>query len=129
MKPLLFPVTLLAALLLVSMSAQPQTSNRRRGPYPPQSPNVFDQMDERRRQDEQKEQAEKRAREASALERRKAELSQLNDELPRLIQLAQELQQKLNSADLKTTLPAELRGQGEQLERAARQVHKRIRSL
>ncbi len=101
-----------------------QTSHRQPDPKPPREPNIFDQL-EKQRAESPKELA---AREAAA-RARSANIAELTRELPRLIQLAQDLRERLNATDLKTTLPVDLERQAKQLEQAARQIHKRIREL
>lgn len=116
---------LLALLLLAELTALPQSSRRRIGPKPPAPPNVFDQLEKQREEQPQ----DRRAQEAAARERRRAGLEELSRELPRLIGLAQNLQEQLNSTDLDATSPVTLRQRSQELERLARQIHKRVRSL
>jgi hypothetical protein len=123
-------ISLLTTVLLFgSLAAEPQSSHRRRGPRPPQGPNVFDRMEEERRQEEERALAKKRTEETAARERRRAERAKLARELPQLIERAQQLESRVNSDDFEKTLPAELRQQARELERLARQIHKRVRAL
>lgn len=121
---------LVAALLLTSLLAFPQSSSRRPRTAPRSDPTaVFDSLEQQREHDVRQQQREKLAREAAARQQRQAERAHLAEELPRLIGLAQQLQTQLNSTDLDTTLPADLEQQAQQLEQLARQVRKRIRGL
>lgn len=117
--------TLLAALLLAGLPALTQTSHRRPNPHPPSSPNIFDQVEKQQKTEREQ----KLAQQAAAREQRRAQRAELARELPQLIELARSLQEQLDSTDLDTTLPADLHRQGQELERLARQIHKRVRSL
>ncbi len=110
---------------LASFGLLAQTSHRQPEPKPPREPNVFDQM-EKQKKESPKEQA---ARQAAARQQRGANLAELKRELPRVIELAQNLENRLNATDLETALPADLEPQAKELEQVARQVRKHIRNL
>ncbi len=94
-------------------------------PKPPEQPNPFEQLEKEAAESPKTD----RARLTAAREQRKANRAELNRELPRLIELAQNLQKQLNATNLETALPADLERQAKQLEQVARQIHKRIRGL
>jgi len=81
---------------------------------------------EKQQKESPKEQA---AQQAAARQQRSANLAELKRELPRLIELAQELENGLNVTDLETALPADLEPQAKELEQVARQIHKHTRNL
>ncbi len=112
--------------LLTSLGSPAQESHRRPNPSAPSQPNVFDQLERQTKNESRREQL---ARQAAERKQRQAELAQLADEVPRLIGLAHDLQERLKSTDLDTTLPIDLRQQGQKLERLAREINKRIRGL
>ncbi len=124
---------LAAALLLVGMAVgltgAAQTSHRQPNPTMGSPPKPFDQLFEQAEKEAKTSQQEAGMQQAAAREQRKAEVAKLARELPQLISLAQGLQERLNSADLNTTLPADLRQQSERLEQLARQIRKRVRGL
>ena len=68
-------------------------------------------------------------RQTAARRQRSANLSELKRELPRLIELAQNLENRLNATDLETALPADFEQQAKELEQVARRIHKHIRNL
>lgn len=103
-----------------------QTSHREPNPKPREQPNIFDQM-EKQTTESPKEKASRAA--AAAREQRLARLADLGRELPRVIELAETSQKRLNETDLGATVPADLGQQARELERVAHQIHKRIRSL
>ncbi len=123
MRPSLANLIVLALLTCSSLLAQ--TSHRQLNPKPPRQPSVFEQLD-KQKADSTKEQS---AQQAAARRQRSASLAQLQGELPRLIELAQSLQEELRAGDLETALPADLEKQAKELEQVARRVHKRVRSL
>ncbi len=116
---------LLVCGILSASALLAQTSHRRIDPKPPSQPNPFEQLEKQAAES----QKDDRARLAAAREQRKASRAELNRELPRLIEVAQNLQKQLNATDLETALPADLERQAKQLEQVARQIHKRIRGL
>jgi hypothetical protein len=112
--------------LLASFSLLAQTSHRQPDPKPPRGPNdIFDQL-EKQKTESPKEQA---ARQTAARQQRNANLAELKRELPRLIGLARNLENRLNATDLETALPADLEPQAKELEQVARQIHKHTRNL
>lgn len=100
-----------------------QTSHRQPNPKPPGQPSIFDQLEKQKT-----EPSTEQARDAAG-QLRRANLAELEGELPRLIDLAQSLQMRLNTTDLETALPADLERQAKELEQIARRIHKQIRSL
>ena len=103
-----------------------QTSHRQPNSQPPRGPNdVFDQLG-KQKTESLKEQA---AQQAAARQQRSAKLVELARELPRLIKLAQRLQERLSASDLGTALPVDLEKQAKELEQIARRIHKQIHDL
>jgi hypothetical protein len=102
-----------------------QTSHRRPDPKPPSRPNALEQLEEQTA-DAQKDD---RARQAAAREQRKANRAELNRELRQLIELAQNLQKRLEANHLDAALPVELQKEANELEHLARKIHKRVRGL
>jgi len=103
-----------------------QTSHRQPNPKPPRGPNdIFDQFEKQNTESAKQQPGEN----AAARQQREANRMALSRELPQLIDLAQNLQKRLDATDLNAALPADLQKQAKELERVARQVHKRIRSL
>ncbi len=121
-----YSANLVVLALLASFGLLAQTSHRQPDPKPPRRPNdTFDQL-EKQQKESPKEQA---AQQAAARQQRSANLAELKRELPRLIELAQELENGLNVTDLETALPADLEPQAKELEQVARQIHKHTRNL
>jgi len=102
-----------------------QTSHRQSDPKPPSQPNPFEELEKQAAESKKKD----HARQVAAREQHKASRAELNRELPRLIELAQNLQKQLNATDVENALPADLERQANKIERAARQIHKRVRGL
>ena len=119
----------LAKLILCVLSAAfgllAQTSHRQPNPKPSRGPNVFDLL-EKQETESPKEQS---ARQTAARHQRSANLAELKRELPRLSELAQNLENRLNATDLETALPAELEQGAKELEQVARRIHKHIGNL
>jgi hypothetical protein len=116
---------LFLCFLLVSFGLLAQTSHRQPNPSPPREPgDIFDQL-----QKQQAESPKKQGQQALARQQRSANLAELERELPRLIDLAQGLQNRLRATNLETAHPADLEQQAKELEQVARRVHKRVRSL
>ncbi len=121
-----YSANLIALALLASFALLAQTSHRQPNPQPPKEPNdIFKQM-EKQKKESPKEQS---ARQAAARQQRTANLAELKRELPRLVELARNLENRLNATDLETALPADLEPQAKELEQVARQVRKHIRNL
>jgi hypothetical protein len=116
----LFVCALLSSTVLLA-----QTSHRRMDPKPPSRPNPFEQLEKEAAESPQND----RARLASARERRKVNCAELSRELPQLVEIAQNLQKRLEATDLNATAPVDLQKQANDLERLARQIHKRVRGL
>jgi hypothetical protein len=116
----LFLVVLLTGLLgSLVFAAQ---KGHRLDPQSREAPNEFDRM--------QKQGTASDPRARAALEQqRKADLDQLQRELPRLISLAQDLQDRMKSLDPNAVLPADLRTETKQLEELAHKIQKRIGNL
>ncbi len=116
---------LILCVLLASFGLLAQTSHRQPNPKPPRGPNdIFDQWEEQETESPKKQDARQATR-----QQRSANLAGLKRELPRLIELAQSLQNRLNTSDLGTALPVDLEKQAQELEQVARRVHKQIRNL
>ncbi len=116
---------LILCVSLASFGLLAQTSHRQPNPKPPRGPNdIFDQWEEQETQSPKKQDA----RQATQQQRR-ANLAGLERELPRLIELAQSLRNRLNTTDLGSALPVDLEKQAQELEQVARRVHKQIRNL
>ncbi len=116
---------LILCVLLASFGLLAQTSHRQPNPKPPRGPNdIFDQLEEQRTESPKKQDAQQATR-----QQRGANLAELKRELPQLIELAQSLQNRLNTTDLGTALPVNLEKQAQELEQVARRVHKQIRNL
>lgn len=116
---------LLVCGILSGSALLAQTSHRRIDSNPPTRPNVFEQLEKQATES----QKEDRARQAAARQQRNANLAELDRELPRLIELAQDLRKQLNASDVETTLPVDLERQAQEVEQIARRIHKQIRSL
>jgi len=115
----------ISCVLLASFGLLAQTSHRQPNPKPPRGPNdIFDQWEEQETESPKKQDARQATR-----QQRRANLAGLERELPRLIELAQSLQDRLNTTDLGTALPVDLEKQAKELEQVARRVHKQIRNL
>ena len=117
---------LILCVLLASFGLLAQTSHRQPNPKPPRGPNdIFDQWEEQETESPKIQDA----RQAAARQQRRANLAELKRELPQLIELAQSLQNRLNTTHLGTALPDDLEKQAKELEQVARRVHKQIRNL
>ncbi len=117
---------LILCVLLASFGLLAQTSHRQPNPKPPRGPNdIFDQWEEQETESPKIQDA----RQAAARQQRRANLAELKRELPQLIELAQSLQNRLNTTHLGTALPVDLEKQAKELEQVARRVHKQIRNL
>ncbi len=112
--------------VLTSACLLAQTSHRQPNPQPPKGPNdVFDQLEKEKTEPPKQ----RPAQQAAARQQRNANLAELERELPRLIELAQNLRKQLNASDVETALPVGLERQAKELEQIARRIHKQIRSL
>lgn len=112
--------------LLSSFGFLTQTSHRQPNPQPPRSPaDVFNQLEQQKSESPKEE----LSRKAAARRQRSANLAELQQDLPRLVELGQNLQNRLHESDLETALPADLEKQANELEQVARRIHKRIRNL
>lgn len=107
--------------LLASLVFAAQTGHRL-DPKSREAPNEFDKM---QKQGDIPSQGSRAALE----QQRKASLDQLQRELPQLIGVAQDLQNRLKSLDPNAVLPADLRKEGKELEGLARQIQKRVGNL
>ena len=115
----------ISCVLLASLGLLAQTSHRQPNPKPPRGPNdIFDQWEEQETESPKKQDARQATRQQHS-----ANLAGLKRELPRLIELAQSLQNRLNTTHLGTALPVDLEKQAEELEQVARRIHKQIRNL
>lgn len=103
-----------------------QTSHRRLDPQPRRDlADVFNQSEKQKSESP----GDELARKAAVRRQRSADLAELQQDLPRLVELAQGLQNRLNASDLEAALPADLEKKASALEQVARRVHKRIRNL
>jgi hypothetical protein len=119
-------VVLLALLPSFGFGLLAQESHRRPNPEPRKDPaDVFNQIE----QEQAESPKEEAARKAAARRQRSANLAELQKSLPRLVELAQSLQNRLHESDLETALPADLEKQANELEQVARRVHKQVRNL
>jgi hypothetical protein len=111
--------------LAMSLCGSAQQSHRRPNPTPPSRPaDVFNQLEKQGQEPDKAQSAQEAAR-----KQRSASLAELNTEIPRLVELAQKLQQGLNAADLNQTLPSDLQHQAQELEKAARKISKQVHAL
>ena len=116
---------LLLCVLLGGLTALPQTSHRQLDPKPPRPPNPLEQLGQQAEED-----AKERARQQTvSREAREAARAELEKDLSRLMEVAEGLQSRLKALDANRVFPADLSRQGEELDRLARQVHRRIRKL
>ncbi len=116
----------LAAFLVLYLSfAAGQTS--RRSPLPRAAPDtkVFDTIEKQQEGDRRAELAKSEA----ARQQRHVQAADLAKDLLRLRTLTQALQERLNSTDLRNSLPADLRKQSAALEHLARDINRKVRSL
>jgi hypothetical protein len=102
-----------------------QTSHRQLNPKSPRDNNPFDQLE--KQGDEASN--DRVARLAAARIAREKAIAQLQSDLPRLIELAQGMQDRLKTLDANASLPADLTRDGEQLEGLARKIHRQIPKL
>jgi hypothetical protein len=107
--------------LIASLAFAAQTSHRL-DPKSREAPNEFETM--KKRGD-----APGQGSNAALEQQRKANLDELQRELPLLIGLAQELQNRLKSVDPNAVLPADLHKESKDLEGLAHQIRKRVSGL
>jgi len=115
----------LVSLLLLGLLTPFGLAQQGQKPAPyPKTESVFERL-ERSRQDARA--AQRRTRLASA--ERQRSLKQLRRDLPRLRQLASEIQQELRQTDTRNVLSIGLRKKGDELEKLTKRVCKNIRKL
>ena len=111
--------------LAISLCGSTQQSHRRPNPTPPSRPtDVFNQVEK-----EAQEPGKAQSAQEAARKQRRASVAELKTEIPRLIELAQKLQQGLNAADLNRTLPSDLHRQARELEKAALRISRHVHEL
>ncbi|SRR6266436_6302485 len=102
-----------------------QTSHRQLDPKSPRAHNPFDQLE--KQADEPS--SDRVARLAAARIAREKAIAQLQNDLPKLIELAQGMQDRMKTIDANASLPADLTRDAEQLEGLARKIHRQIPKL
>ena len=102
-----------------------QTSHRQLDPKSPRNNNPFDQLE--KQGDEPSN--DRMARLAAARIAREKAIVQLQNDLPKLIELAQGMQDRMKTLDANASLPADLTRDAEQLEGLARKIHRQIPKL
>jgi len=102
-----------------------QTSHRQFDPKSPRDHSPFEQLE--KQGDEAPN--DRVTRLAAARIAREKAIAQLQNDLPKLVELAQGMQDRMKTLDANASLPADLTRDAEHLERLARKIHRQIPKL
>ncbi len=118
-----YSTKLLLCGVLASAGLLAQTSHRQPNPQPPKDPSdIFKQLEKQKAEPSK----EGSPQAVATKQQRSAQAAEVEGELSRLIELAQNLQTRLNASDLEATLPVDLERQAKELQRLAGRIHKHI---